>query len=223
MKLNHNVRPDIIKQMDLEYDKPQEYCFTMYMPIKMVGIPEFRLPIQFEPYEYICHEAWYQEQTIRKRDMRDIYMYLTVKYLFVTHDNPANRPGWHSDGFLTDDINYVWFDKYPTVFCVQDFDVDADHFKSLAQFEAQARDENFWVAPEKTLLRLDARHVHKVPLDIPEGGDFRTFVKVTFSKERYNLKGNAKNPLFEYDWTMHDRSVIRNHTNADYVEYSHSK
>lgn len=222
MKLNHNVRPEIIGKIDVT--TPQEYCFCMYMPIKMNDGPYIKLPTQFYPYADIIEAAtWNERRKMGSSEFDQHYAYLTVKYLFVTPDNPANRPGWHSDGFLTDDVNYVWFDKYPTVFCVQDFDVDDDHFKSLAQFEEQAREENFWTAPEKTLLRLDARHIHKVPLDIPEGGDFRTFVKITFSKDRYNLKGNARNPLFDYDWQMHDRSIVRNHTNGDHVEYSHTK
>ena len=41
----------------------------------------------------------------------DSYMYLTVKRQYQSKSKLFNRPGYHSDGFLTDDINYIWSDK----------------------------------------------------------------------------------------------------------------
>ena len=38
----------------------------------------------------------------------------------------------------------------------------------------------------------------------------RTFIKVSFSDQKYNLKGNTHNYLFDYEWDMIDRSVSRN-------------
>lgn len=37
-----------------------------------------------------------------------------------------NRMGYHSDGFLTDDINYIWCDNNPTIFNISAFNLTLD-------------------------------------------------------------------------------------------------
>ncbi|MBZ5864318.1 hypothetical protein LAG72_24625, partial [Escherichia coli] len=63
---------------------------------------------------------------------QDSFVYLSVKILHVTPDAPGNRPGWHSDGFLTNDLNYIWADRNPTEFFINDdlYPVPEDHFLS---------------------------------------------------------------------------------------------
>lgn len=36
----------------------------------------------------------------------------------------------------------------------------------------------------------------------------RNFLKVSFSKDKYDLKGNSKNYLLSYDWYFRDRKKI---------------
>lgn len=137
------------------------------------------------------------------------FIYLTAKHLFVSPSYIGNRPGWHSDGFLSNDLNYIWSDKFPTEFCVQDFGLSPDHEVSMYQMEQQAREENIRVYPDKSLLLLDQFQIHRSPT--PSHPCMRTFVKLSVSDDRYNLIGNAHNYLFDYAWKMYPRADQRNH------------
>lgn len=81
--------------------------------------------------------------------------------------------------------------------------------ESMEEFEAQAKDENITTYAPFQLIRMDQRHVHRTALPI-ENKHSRTFLKISFSKHKYNLKGNSRNSLFMYDWKMHDRQELRN-------------
>ena len=97
----------------------------------------------------------------------------------------------------------------PTLFLEQAFDLSEDHNESMQQMEQQANNLEVYAFPNGTLLRLDNKCVHKI--DVPTDTHVRTFIKVSFSKNRYNLKGNAHNYLFDYNWEMKDRAPERNH------------
>jgi hypothetical protein len=206
MKVNkYGKEPSVIGQFNLV---PEEMCFVQYLPIAMAGKDglgeQVFVPENLSWVWPIIHAAQARESGFGIED----YVYLTVKHLYVTPSNMGNRPGWHSDGFGTDDINYIWCDQYPTEFCIQDFSITEDCETSLKEMEDQARVLNIKTYGENTLLRLDKYNIHRTPV-IGEG--YRTFVKISISKNRYNLKGNAHNYLFDYDWEMMLRSDIRNH------------
>lgn len=153
----------------------------------------------------------------------DSYVYLTAKVLWVTADNPGNRPGWHSDGFMTDDLNYIWSDSNGTVFWSPDKtrSFSQDHAKSLREMEeaAEAFPNPYVVYADKHLLRLDERVIHRTP-DITTPG-IRSFVKVSVSKHKYNLIGNSINHELPINWKMYSRAEVRNHpTMQDFVETS---
>jgi len=138
----------------------------------------------------------------------DHYIYLTAKHLFTGPNCSWNRPGWHIDGFGTDDINFLWSDSYPTEFCVQEFELSEDHSVSMEQMTEQAKVENIRIYPANSLLKLDNTIVHRVANPTTEG--FRTFVKISVSKNKYNRVGNAHNYLIDYDWDLVERGVERN-------------
>jgi hypothetical protein len=182
-----------------------EMCFYQYLPIKMAGALEsFHIPEnlawikRFIPHLDFCPHT--------------DYIYVSAKHLFVTPDNMGNRPGWHSDGFGSDDINYIWADKFPTQFCLQPFELTEDHSKSLEELEAQALPQNIHDYGENALLRIDRWNIHRPPV---MGTGFRTFLKFSISKNQYNLQGNSHNYLIDYDWKMVPRSAVRNHPVAD--------
>lgn len=205
MKVNkYGSEPKVVDTIQLD---PQEMCFVQYLPIAMAereGLGDFiNIPENLSWVRPLINSVWIED----KLDL-DYYIYLTVKHLYVTPSNMGNRPGWHSDGFGTDDINYIWCDKYPTEFCIQDFSITEDCETSLKEMESQADEKNIKVYGENALLRLDKYNIHRTPI-VGEG--YRTFVKISISKNRYNLKGNAHNYLFDYDWEMVVRSDIRNH------------
>ena len=141
-------------------------------------------------------------------ELRESYIYISAKRLFQTPGHSFNRPGWHSDGFMTNDINYIWCDKDPTIFNKSDFNLPLDDLLSMEAMGKQALPENDVKYKENQLLRLNQFNVHKVAPVTSIG--LRTFLKISFSREKYNLIGNTHNYLLEYDWDMKERSSSRN-------------
>lgn len=186
-----------------------EYMYILYMPIKFLGY-DVQIPKILDPFSELIFRSVLDYQKYRN-DYSSNYMYVTAKHLFVTKDNPGNRPGWHIDGFGTNDTNYIWTNKHPTEFAIQDFVLSEDHSKSLIEMENQFSG-NIFKFSAYDLLRLDNTNVHRVPLNIQSG--VRTFFKLTFSKAKYNMEGNSHNYLFNYCWKMKPRKEERNHTNG---------
>lgn len=210
--MKYGAKPLIIGTFDIQC---KEMMFSMYLPIKMNDSLWIKYPENMRVFKPLIDAVLEHEM----KHIESKYIYLTAKHIYATPDNVGNRAGYHSDGFGTDDINYIWTNKYPTVFCVQDFDLSSDCALSMQQMEEQAKPENEITYPVNTLLKLDQGVIHRTPT-ITEGG-MRTFVKISVSSEKYNLIGNAINPLFDYDWDMYDRSEVRNHPTLkenDYVK-----
>jgi hypothetical protein len=180
--------------------EPEEFCHHVYMPIMVnVGIvlPD-NLTWVMPLIDQMGVSDWANFD----------YMYLTVKHQYVV--GSGNRPGWHIDGFLSHDINYIWSDCVPTEFCIQEFDLSPDHEDSIIQMGEQACRSNFWKPQNNELVRLTPSIVHRaVESDITQ---LRTFVKISCSNSQYNLKGNATNPLLSVDWVNDcERKTTRNH------------
>jgi hypothetical protein len=182
-----------------------ELMHYLYLPVKMPGT-DVRLERRVQFLEPLISQAILYEEGVEQK-----FVYLSVVHGFATPGNALNRPGWHCDGFGTEDINYVWWDGPGTRFAVGDFkDIDSGHVDSMRQFEEQiplvAR---VYTPPQHVFYRINPYVVHAVP-EIEPPGCWRTFVKVSVSTERYNLAGNSHNWLFNYDWKMHDRGAVRN-------------
>ena len=184
-----------------------EMMFYQYLPIKMAnnGICEYekRLNIFGDLIRTVIDD-------LSIKQWNESYIYLTAKHIFVNEDKCGNRPGWHTDGFMTDDINYIWCDSEPTVFSDCGLiDLIQDHEASLAEMESFVDYGCEVTYPVKSLLKLDQYVIHRSPEDCKPG--FRTFVKISVSKEKYNLLGNSHNYLLDYNWDMQPRKVERNH------------
>ena len=192
----YGTAPKICGTFDLV---PSEFVYCQYLPIRIPGMG-WAVPEHLEWVAPLLHDVSICYSTD--------HVYLTARHMWCTAES-ANRPGWHSDGFGTDDINYIWYDANPTEFCVQHFALSDDHELSMLEMERQARPENIVTYPVNTLLRLDQSVIHRVAPNAKPG--YRTFVKISVSKSRYNLKGNAHNYLLDYEWEMHDRQDGRNH------------
>ena len=174
---------------------PSEYCYCVYMPIKIGAI--YKLPKNLSWVEPLLYK-------ITDADCMYSYWYLTVKYMHV--DGFAKRPGWHIDGYLSDDVNYIWSDNYPTQFCVNKFSLELDHKNSMKQMHDQAIDPTHGLVNH--MYRLDNTIVHRTPYCKP---GFRAFVKISCSNEKYNLLGNATNPELDLDCEYVTRDLTRNH------------
>lgn len=200
-------RPEIISRIDLRFT---EYMHFMYLPIRMPGAEnayDIRVPKSLTFALPAVIRAIHEEEEVSAGFQ---YVYLTARRGYATPGNPLNRPGWHSDGFGTRDVNYVWTDRFPTEFAIQEFrNISGDHVLSLKQFEQQIDPALVATFDDCLLMRLDDRVIHRAP-EIPAPGGERSFLKVSFSNERYDLLGNSHNHLFDYQWTMHDRASVRN-------------
>lgn len=179
--------------------QPTEYVYYQYLPIKMPDKRLIKIPKNI---------SWIKP--LLKHIDCDIeeYVYVTVKHMWV-NEKTANREGWHIDGFLSDDVTYIWCDEHPTEFCEQMFLLTADHQMSMVEMSQQVQEQNIVIYPVNTLIKLDTSCVHRVNTQPYEG--FRTFVKISVSKHRYNLQGNSHNYMFDYNWPMVMRKTERNH------------
>ncbi|MGK0447562.1 MAG: hypothetical protein ACJA2M_001339 [Polaribacter sp.] len=186
-----------------------EMLFYQYLPIKLKDqtepIVEERLKCFEELIGNICCDFVGEFGLDRFVNSN---VYLTAKRMYQVGGCSFNRMGYHSDGFLTNDINYVWCDKNPTVFNFSPFKLTLDDKVSIQEMEDQANEEAIEIYPENSLLRLDQFNIHKV--SETKGLTLRTFIKVSFSLDKYDLKGNSKNYLLDYDWEMRDRALDRN-------------
>ena len=201
---------------------PTEMLVYLYLPIKMAQSEgtrnhDTRVPERLQFLDALVEGA--MTDAARTLDLDQHYVYLTAKTLWVEPGFSGNRPGWHADGYGSGgDLNYIWHDMNPTQFAVQPFhDVPDDDFASMQAMEAQIDPTRIVVYPDGHLLRLDESIVHRVNPDIQSG--MRTFVKISVSRHRFNLKMNSHNHLFDYAWTMHDRAEVRNvdSSNRDHV------
>ena len=192
-----------------------EVMYYLYLPVFMRSIrSEIRLPPNLECCRQIIH------QTIGYVPRQYEYIYISARKGWATPDNPLNRPGWHCDGFGTDDMNYVWWKGDGTRFAIQPFNgISNDHVKSLEQFEQQVNSVSIKTYPESTVYELHPKVVHATPLINPPG-QMRQYVKVSFSDHKYNLENNSHNHLFEYEWPLMNREITRNDTHAAQKDYA---
>lgn len=182
-----------------------EVMYYLYLPVQMDG-SGLRLPPNVE----CCRDMILR--CVENAPQYYRYVYLSARKGWASPDNPLNRPGWHCDGFGTDDMNYVWWTGPGTRFAIQYFhEISDDHRVSLRQFETQIHPERIVSFPEKGLYALDPTVVHATPL-IAAPGCMRQFIKVSLSNHQYNLENNSHNYLFDYDWKMGSREMVRNDT-----------
>lgn len=209
----YGVEPQVGLQTNIDI---REMMFYMYLPIRF---PEHS---DREMFEHVPERLAAVKElllNIPQEEMEGKYVYVTCKRTYVTPEYMANRKGWHCDGFMTDDINYIWYDSAPTEFCLHDYDMPLDDVKSLDYMERQSKLGVIVTYPCRTLLKLDQYNVHRVS-EIPYEG-MRTFIKISISDKKFNLEGNARNYLMDYNWHFHNRGEIRNmECNDDFVETS---
>lgn len=192
---------------------PVEMMFWMYCPISTPEMgTDYKLPDNLRQFIPIIHAIGPGDVAL----FRDRYVYLTAKTLWVAGDYIGNRPGWHIDGFGTDDVNYIWSSRAPTEFIDGAFRLSTDCAMSMAQMEGLGHmAESLGIVqtfPDKHLLRLDNKVIHRSPAKFEPG--MRTFVKVSLSKDRYDLQGNSINHRLPDLGPMVERKQERNHPSS---------
>jgi hypothetical protein len=192
-----------------------ELMHWLYLPVFMPGNVELTIPrnLQTQSIDFMTRLALLDYEQ-NEGDWRDKYVYVTARRGFATPDNPLNRVGWHTDGFGTDDVNYIWCDRYPTQWLDAPTgigDPSEDHLKSVEHFDMMANESD---APIRevgpgVVYRLSPYVIHCTP-NVPAPGGMRSWVKVSVSEHRYNLIGNSHNWELDYDWEMVERDTLRN-------------
>lgn len=205
--MKYGQKPMLIGHMNIDC---KEMMFYQYLPVKLSCVQSINLENRlriFKPLLEIVVMDFARNFGLKR--MFETYVYLTVKRQYVSENKSMNRTGYHSDGFLTDDINYIWSDLNPTIFNTSEFKLSQYDEVSLKEMTDQALLENEIMFPNNSILRLNQFNIHKVNEDYAFEG-MRTFVKVSFSKDKYDLEGNSHNYELNYNWEMKPRKKQRN-------------
>jgi hypothetical protein len=220
----YGAHPQVIGPFDVDWS---EYMHYLYLPVVMrewdpgdvLHHGHIRLPPNLEFLRGLVEQICDAENVVDDDGVAQQYVYVSARRGFAHPGNALNRPGWHADGFGSDDLNYIWSDSYPTMFAVGEFgEISEDHVVSAQQFEERIADSlrgpvpgmiRVYQGDPYIVYRLDPSVVHATAEIPPPGGD-RSFFKISVSPDRYNLRGNSHNYLFDYDWYMYTRSEVRN-------------
>lgn len=188
-----------------------EVFYFLYLPISLPGQIGYTLPKSLHQFISLIDAVRIDEPDRFEAE----HVYVTGRRMYVGPEISANRPGWHSDGFGTDDLNYIWYDALPTVFNNGPFVNIPDNDKmSLKEFEKQADETMNYSFGNKCLLRLDPSVIHRVAGN-PDRQFIRTFVKISISKHRYDLEHNSINHDLDYSWKQRLRKSDRNSPHSE--------
>lgn len=190
-------------------DRVQDLC------LRMPG-QGWKLPKLLEPYLEAIRLSIEAERALNDdfAAHEDAYhAYITVDQKIVPPHRTQRRQGFHGDAFMTPENadlgqaaivenTYLACDALPTEFKAGPFDI-ADVYPDIAGCLARF-DELAAVQPTVTfapyeLIRITPFDVHSPAVNHADTQLLRTFIKITFSRERFNRQGNALNPLLHYE------------------------
>lgn len=204
--MKYGQKPATLGTYFIETD---EMFFYQDMPIKLAGSSNISFEPRIKIYWEIISAAMQDFIELRSlEELNESYVYISAKRMFIPQGTGFNRPGWHADGFMTDDINYIWSDEFPTIFNLSDFNIPKSPQESLVAMETQAVPENDYTVGKNDLVRLDQFCIHRTA-EVTKPV-VRNFFKLSISKEKYDLSGNTHNYLLSYKWDMRPRNASRN-------------
>lgn len=183
----------------------KEMMYYQYLPIHITG-GYIAIPDRLKVFSGIINACI--KDFSRGKNWHEYKIYITAKHMFVSPGCNLNRLGWHSDGFGTDDVSYVWSNCLPTLWTDMLPNPPSEDNLALQYFNSKENIPFYRTDPNK-IYRLDQYVVHAC--DITDKPVLRSFVKINFSKDMYDLEGNSHNYLLDYDWEMKPRKEQRNH------------
>jgi len=220
---NRNIiysgHPLAIANLKLE---AEEFQHVVYMPIKEKGDVRPRLPENLRwawpAVDAVLGHLWGP----RCPDLFESwYVYLTVKRSWVEAGTVGNREGWHIDGYGSNgDKNFIWCDAVPAEYMKGTFNLPAGHAECLERLEFLGNLGDRMESAHISRGTLAAHVLYDLGSTIHRCGiarvsGMRTFLKVSVSRDKYDLKGNARNPLLpSTHWPLKDRQGTRNHPTA---------
>lgn len=195
---------------DVIVDNSEMY-FYQYLPIHLKDTTEFKLEDRLSSLKNLIDLCCYDFSKNIDKNINGYYIYITAKCRYVPSGENINRAGWHCDGFMSDDINYIWSDCIPTEYVTGEFELIQDHEKSIEQMNRLFYHSEPLKCNPNSIYRLNETVIHRCDYNRSNHSLLRHFIKVSFSKDKYNLKGNSHNYLLDYKWEMKDRELSRNH------------
>lgn len=206
-----NVASRVPQGLYLDFCTDFEYCNISNMCIKQAGHSEYQIPANIE---HIVWEAIATAHELNDKLYHSDWLYncyLTLKHEYVNHASTGTRPGWHIDGFMSDQMNFIWTDCLPTAVVVGDFSVSADHDLSLTEMTHQAQGRQIIHLKPKNMYELSQEVVHAPVVDDTRSPILRTFLKLTFTKEEFNCARNAWNYKLPHIRGFKTPAASRNH------------
>ncbi|UPT72428.1 MAG: hypothetical protein M0D55_10570 [Elusimicrobiota bacterium] len=187
---------------------------VLNMPVKLPG-GEVTVPVELAQFREFLQKVIDHEKAVNP-DFDEFYMYFTVDQHLVKKGSTHRRPGVHIDGVqgarykvkLPPEHLYSASDALGTVFFDQAFDLTAlDPAKHHvhAELERQARESNARATPDYDIAFWDSYSVHRA--DVATEDVMRTFVRVEFSKKKYDSEGDTVNPALDYQWERVNRPI----------------
>lgn len=203
----------------------REFCFVQDMPILTPESGSLWLRVPHHLQALVPMAMAVRNHLIRsmgERWLKERYMYLTAKHTHVSYGQHQTREGWHTDGFGTDDLAFLWCDSTPTLVLDKPMIVSTNDREALEQMQAEGKRELYAMAYDQVirnnhirkldthrLYMLDDQVIHTPA--VAERSGFRRFAKISVSKYPYDLLGNATNDMLPTNWTpTRLRDVCRN-------------
>ena len=209
------IHSTIPKGINAEYDvESLEFCNVVYMCIKQAGISEYSIPDNLkELVDSVISDIYTLSPELYDNDWTK-YCYMTIKKMYVQPNSFGNREGFHIDGFLSDQENFIWSDceGTPTEVSIGKFELSKSHETSLTEMMVQASYNFTEQLKSFNLYDMNQSIVHRPTKNLNNEAILRTFIKVTYSKELFNCVGNAWNYKLPHIKPNVKRNQSRNHT-----------
>lgn len=210
-----NIISRIPNGVAAKYDvEDLEFCNIVYMCIKQAGCSEYHIPDNIKSLvESVISDVYTLSPKLYNDDWTR-YCYVTIKKMYVQPEGFGNRDGWHIDGYLSDQDNFIWSDcrATPTEVAIGEFDIADNHEQSLNDMKHIASSRFHQQLNTNTLYEMHQECVHRPTANKTENSVLHTFIKITYSKEMFNCIGNAWNYKIPHIRPTVKRGNIRNHT-----------
>ena len=210
-----------IKNKDLFSKRnPNSYIWSLNMPIKMPH-SEVKIPKLYNQFSEFLGRVFRNE--IKTNPYYDkFYAYLTIDQRKVRPFTSQRRSDWHSDSVRNiktdntyDESIYICYDNLPTVFT--DAKLDFNKLPTLKSnrilsdfINKSCTQSDHFLHDNYSILHFDPYSLHRENINNDSVNINRTYVKVTFSKDQYNIEGNCHNYYFNYEWDSFPRTLERN-------------
>jgi len=187
-----------------------EFCFVQDMPIALAGDIAVHIPPEYAfAYDFVMMVGKFLHTKYGDLWSEHRNFYLSLKHTMVPKGQPQTRPGWHTDGYGTDDLAFLWCDAVPTLFLKQAMRVSENDERALSrmnEFADVTKSEHGLpgrvYGMDDTVIHAPSSSYHLQP---------RRFMKLSVSRYAYDLKGNARNRLLPTEWQpTRERGVNRN-------------